>query len=324
VIKTIELPSKAPPVLSMPIWEAYSVATNAIYVLNSGPSPETVSVISAISLKVLATITVGRGAQELAYNSFTKAIYVPNEQDGSVSIISTLLTPFRIIYQVTTVSVGPGPNPRIGPVGVAFDEFGNAYVTDYYANAVSVINTRNILTSTIKLNSVYSGPLNIVFNTRNMEIYVASLVSPLQLGTGAVSVISTAFYRPYLIKTIQVGAQPWAIGFNPLMNYIYTANAGSDTVSVINARTNLVVSTISVGPYPWSATYNPTNHLIYVVNENTNTVSEISGASVTTITVRVGFSPCQITFGTLSKMMYSVNEKDLTTPLHFGTVSVIR
>jgi YVTN family beta-propeller protein len=62
---------------------------------------------------------------------------------------------------------------------------------------------------------------------------------------------------------------------NPTRNRIYVANAGSNTVSVIDGTTNTVVATVTVGTTPFGVAANPVTNRIYVTNAGSNTVSVI-------------------------------------------------
>jgi len=85
---------------------------------------------------------------------------------------------------------------------------------------------------------------------------------------------------------------PLGIAYDPSNGYIYVADAGSDTVSVINGTT--VIATIRVGSEPAGIAYDPSNGYIYVTNWGSGTVSIISTSvstnstsisSVTTVVV---------------------------------------
>src|SRR6476620_9756260 len=55
--------------------------------------------------------------------------------------------------------------------------------------------------------------------------------------------------------------------------FVYVANAGSDTVSVIDAATNAVVATFPFGNFPVGIAINPTSTRGYVANDAADTVS---------------------------------------------------
>jgi YVTN family beta-propeller protein len=86
-----------------------------------------------------------------------------------------------------------------------------------------------------------------------------------------------------VIANIHVGPGPWGIAYDPSNGYIYVADSGSDTVSVINGANNTVIANITVGSGPWGIAYDPSNGYIYVTNHNSGTVSVINGANNTVI-----------------------------------------
>jgi YVTN family beta-propeller protein len=83
------------------------------------------------------------------------------------------------------------------------------------------------------------------------------------------------------VATITVGGSPIGIAFNPDNGFMYVANSGSNTVSVINPVTNTVVATIPVGATPFGIAFNPDNGFLYVTNQGGNTVSVIAPLSTT-------------------------------------------
>lgn len=72
--------------------------------------------------------------------------------------------------------------------------------------------------------------------------------------TGTISVVSTsrAAQDPAhaVVKTISVGLQPVALAISPDGAHVYSANANSDTVSVISTASDTVVETIPTSPAP--------------------------------------------------------------------------
>jgi len=72
----------------------------------------------------------------------------------------------------------------------------------------------------------------------------------------------------------------------------YVANAGSNSVSVINPTTNTVVATVTVGHNPVHVAVTPNGANAYVSNAGANTVSVINTATNSVVaTVQVGFNP---------------------------------
>jgi YVTN family beta-propeller protein len=89
-----------------------------------------------------------------------------------------------------------------------------------------------------------------------------------------------------VIATVPVGSHPVTSAFNPNNGNMYVTNQGSNSISVIDGRTNTVIgSPIPVGTSPSGIAFNPNNGNIYVTNTNigSNTVSIIDGKTNTVI-----------------------------------------
>ena len=99
------------------------------------------------------------------------------------------------------------------------------------------------------------------------------------------------------VQHIPVGDRPRGIAISPDGNEAYVANAGDDTVSVINinADPKTVVAIIEVGDEPQGVAFAPDGATAYVTNIKDNNVSVIDTATRTqTTTIAVGKSPQSI------------------------------
>ena len=87
-----------------------------------------------------------------------------------------------------------------------------------------------------------------------------------------------------LTAAAQVPTVPWPpsppvkLAVNPVTNKVYVVNEGANTVTVLDAATN-VARTINVGPRPFYIAANPATNRIYVNNAGDSTVSVIDGAT---------------------------------------------
>jgi len=90
---------------------------------------------------------------------------------------------------------------------------------------------------------------------------------------GTVTALDLVYLRQD--RVLQVGKQPTGMAANPLRNEVYVVNAGSDSVSVIDASTNSVVHTIGVHRAPYFIAVAPDGKRAYVPNSGSNTVSVI-------------------------------------------------
>lgn len=126
-----------------------------------------------------------------------------------------------------------------------------------------------------------------------------------------------ALLSPGLPNPIPVGTYPVYACINKTTKVLYVTNLEDNTVSVIDASTNLLIATIPVGTFPNGVCVNEETNMIYVANNSDGTVSVIDGNSnlvVTTITV--GSSPAQTAVNENTNLIYVSNLGD-------GTVSVI-
>ena len=99
----------------------------------------------------------------------------------------------------------------------------------------------------------------------------------------------------------------------------YITNLGSNTVSVIDTKTNKVTATIPVGAGPLGVAVSPDGSKVYITNDNDNpgTVSVIDTATNTvTATIPVGVAPVGVAVSLDGSMVYVAN-------FGSGTVSVI-
>ncbi len=113
------------------------------------------------------------------------------------------------------------------------------------------------------------------------------------------------------------GIAPCALAYDSANGYIYVANGGSNTVSVINGATNTVIDNITVGNRPYAIAYDPANGYVYVANRGSNTVSVINGATNTVIdNITVGYGPNALAYDPAKGYVYVANWDS-------GTISII-
>jgi YVTN family beta-propeller protein len=95
-------------------------------------------------------------------------------------------------------------------------------------------------------------------------------------------------------STISVGSDPDGTAADAVTGMVYVANAGSNSVSVIDGKTGTVTATIPVGSEPAGIAVDDDTDMIYVANHGAPTVSVIDGATNTvaaTLTVSTGGGP---------------------------------
>ncbi|MBA4063247.1 MAG: hypothetical protein C0501_05960 [Isosphaera sp.] len=106
--------------------------------------------------------------------------------------------------------------------------------------------------------------------------------------SGTVSVVEKAGGAWKQTKTVRVGLHPSGMAVSPDGRFVYVANANSDTVSVIDAKTDAVVETVDVKPeakLPFGSGANavavsPDGGTLYVANGTNNCVAVVALGSM--------------------------------------------
>jgi YVTN family beta-propeller protein len=234
-------------VQNSPVGVAVNPSANWIYVTNINSN--TVSVIDGITDKVTSNIMVGKIPYSVAANPLTKKVYVTNIGSDSVSVIDGL-------KNKVTANITVGKNP----VGIAVNPTTNTiYVTNYASDSVSVIDgSKNKVTANI---TVGKNPVGIAVNPITSKVYVTNIqsntVSVINSTTN--KVMSAITVNPSLggaytrigdpVLSIPIAAKfpliASLVGVDDITNMIYVTNTGSNTVSIIDGKTDSVV--IKVG-----------------------------------------------------------------------------
>ena len=133
---------------------------------------------------------------------------------------------------------------------------------------------------------------------------------------------------------------PLGIAYDPSNGYIYVTNFFSDTVSVINGKTNTIIANIPVGKEPVingvtysgvensfalskpvGVAYDPSNGYIYVTDCGSDTVSVINGTTVIA-TIPVGSCPRGVAYDPSNGYIYVANRGSDTVSVINGTTVI--
>lgn len=110
-----------------------------------------------------------------------------------------------------------------------------------------------------------------------------------------------------LKNSIAVGSEPAEVTFSANDKYAFTANGGSNSVSVIDIQTKNVIKTISVGAEPVGA-WTGADGNMYVDNEVGQSVSIINVDKLEVIeTVNLGFTPGYVAYNQALNEMWVSN-----------------
>lgn len=259
------------PIGSVPVF-VHSTENSRMYVANSGLN--TVGIISTATAQLTDTVPVGNNPVALAELPNGSKLYCVNQNDGTVSVIST----------VDKLVIGlPIPVGSMPSFAVANDTGAFIFVANQGGNTVSVIDTAtdtvDPLTGTL---TVGAAPNFLFFDKSLKRVYVTNSGDavpcvPPELGTcGTVSIIRTDVSPPVVLGAkATVGTAPLSVTALADGSRAYVANSVSNTVSVINTSNNTVSKTIAVGTNPVSIASSSDSTKVYAANRGSNTISVI-------------------------------------------------
>ncbi len=240
---------------------------------------------------VTATITVTPAPQDAL-------AYIINQTTNSVSVINTAINSV-----VTTIPV------RNLPFAISVSHDGSlVYVAHFIGSYVTVISSStNKVIDTIPV--LAAGSISLATSPDGKLLYVGTGRPPSNGNTQYIVQVIDILSKS-LITNIVVGQNPFDILVSPDGSRIYTANGGSNNVTVINATTNTVITTVPVDVGPREMVLSLDGSKLFVVNSNTNTVSVIDLVSYSvTATIPVGLAPISIALSPDGSRIFVVNNQ---------------
>ena len=262
---------------SYPVGIAVNPITNKIYVANEFSN--TVSIIDESTDKIQATIKVGSFPYGIDVNPLNNRVYVANRGSNTVSVIdgSTNLKMGDVYVGKSPIDVAVNPSSSL------------VYVTNIESGTVSIIDgITNTVSSTIKVGDI---PYAIAVNPVTNITYVTDI------GDGTISILQNSKHNDInssnnnknnnVISTLEkingIIIAPAGIAINTSTNKAYVTDYASNTVFVIDLKTNSVIHRIKVGTNPVGISANPISNKVYVTNVGDNTVSVIDGFNAITV-----------------------------------------
>jgi YVTN family beta-propeller protein len=140
---------------------------------------------------------------------------------------------------------------------------------------------------------------------------------------GSVSVIDLTEQQPGSGQEILTGRHACALALSPNHKFLAVANAGDDTVTVIDTRTDKILETICArqspgdvfGAQPNALVFDKRGKRLFVCNGTQNAVAVVDfkpGESQLLGLVPVGWFPCSIAFDSRHKMLEVANIEDIS------------
>jgi YVTN family beta-propeller protein len=245
--------------------DSIAVSPNGSRVYATNELANSVSVIDAASMAVLATVSVGSGPTAVLVSPDSARVYVLNGSGAtSVSILDATA---NVVTSTIPLGVAQARGMAISPDG------SRLFVSTYGANSVKVIDTasRAILTTI----SVGNLPIGVAVAPNGSFVYVAAFLS------NAVNVISTASNT--VVASVAISGSPQNVRVTPDGSRLYVAN-GASSVAVINTQTNGVVATIPVSSGQRALDLTPDGTRAYVATgTNVKVIDTASNTVIATI-----------------------------------------
>jgi YVTN family beta-propeller protein len=287
-------------------------------------------------------VPVGVNPVGVAVDAATHTVYVANGLGNTVSVIDEASCNAMHVAGCgrtpTTVPVGDGP------LSIALDHKNHtAYVTNLGDNTVSMINEatcnahiRSGCSQTPPTVAVGNTPTLLAVDQATDTVYVANYSdNTVSVINGATCNATTTSGCAQTPPTVNAGAGPSGVAFDPATHTVYVPNFDDNTVSVIDgAICNASVhsgcgqtpATVAVGISPSALAIDEAHHTVYVINgpegdeTGLGSVAMIdtatcnatisSGCGQTPPMAPVGSVPIWVAVNPLTHSVYVVNQED--------------
>lgn len=229
------------------------------------------------------------GALDIAVNTTTNKIYVPNISSGNITVINGATS--SITKTITLPSKGY-------PSKIAVNEATNKiYVIDTLNDDLIIIDgsSDTVLTTL----AAGANPRKIAVNKVNNKIYVSDGSIP------TISVFDGASNA--LVESFNVGNSINDFAINTGTNKIYVADS-TQAVNVVDGATNTVTATVGVSSPPSALAVNEQTNKLYVLHFNSSDASVIDGASNSVSGSISGLSmPWDIAVNSVTNTVYTIS-----------------
>lgn len=225
---------------------------NVVFTSNGGNA--TVGVVDVSQRQVLRLIHVGGGPDAILYDPVYDLVLVSLGGAKALSIID------RNTYVVKSVFDLPGP-----PEQMALDPAsGRIYLSIADKDEVLLIDPSSPAITTTYRGCGLSGPMGIAYDPDQGRLFVGDKAAQL-------SVLDVLLDT--CLGTIDTGHGKDQISFNPKTHHLYTANAGSKNLSVIDTRSLNPIGVIGTGPGAHTIATDESTNKVFVAVERADMIA---------------------------------------------------
>jgi YVTN family beta-propeller protein len=215
------------------------------YVVTGGTRANKAYIIDSHTLELVKVIPVDIAPEHLGFSPDSRWYYQGNPEGDSFSVID-----MQSLTKIKTIS------GFVEPLNITFTADGSkAYVGNYGAHWIGVVDVRRH--ELAKKIQIAAPPSVAKLDPERYykDIHGINIAVPTPDGRylyaadgdlGVVGVIDTR--EDKIIKTIQVGTDPWRVYMSHDGKYAVVPNNGDETISIIDTKSNKVAATLEAGP----------------------------------------------------------------------------
>jgi len=295
----------------LPLNIAVSSSGKWLAVTNNGQSTQTIQLVDARTEKVLHRVEIPKSFYGLTFSQDERYLYASGGNDNW--ILQYAVSGKRLVLK-DSLPLGPKLPQKISPVGIALDDAKNLlYVVTKDNNSLYVVDISR--KAVLHQENLGHEGYTCVLSPDRRSLYISLW------GGKKVALFDTESRQ--LRATIDVATNPNELIISKNGQYLYVANAGDNSISVIHTQTRRVIEVLNAALYPDSPVGSVPNGLalsvdektLYVANADNNALSvfDVSspGKSQSKGFIPVGWYPTCVR--RVGKRLFVANGKGFTS-----------
>ena len=236
-------------------------------ITNNGNGRQTIDLVNLQKNQVVSSVTIGKAWLGLTFSKRHHYLYASGGNDDI--IIRYMLSGDTLINKDTLTLGRPWPAEKISPTGLTLDEaHDRLYVVTKEDDALYVCNTKTMkVLSRLPLGAE---AYTCILNPTSPELYISAW------GGRKVWIYNTK--DDALLDSVATGDHPTDMAMTANGKWLYTADANSNSVTVIDVRSRKVVETLHtalspdapIGSTTNSVCLSPDGKTLYIANADNN------------------------------------------------------
>ncbi|HEY0667687.1 MAG TPA: bifunctional YncE family protein/alkaline phosphatase family protein [Sphingobacteriaceae bacterium] len=254
---TLSPVGKSLPLGDLPLNIQVSRSKQLMAVTNNGQSTHSIQLIDLLTDKVTDEAEIGKAWYGLQFSKNGRMLYASGANDN---IILCYPVSDKKLGKADTIFLSKNKQSELFPTGIAVDKKNKfLYTVTKEDKRLYVVNLKNKkVVKTVDLGAEgYSCALSRDEKTLFISVWGGDRVAFYDIASGKIN------------ATVNTESHPNELLLNKKGNYLYVANANSNSVSVIDVRSKKVMEVISTTLYPTKLTGSTTNGLAFSEDEKT-------------------------------------------------------